>query len=157
MTDASEHIKGLAEVLQEIYDLKRPAGLRFCSIHTTLSMASAMNEVIRVLEAEMDLDKLVQNFIVDLNVDSESSGMAEQALDMCLKLVVPEYSAKPRSKYKELLMFLEEMGRRTSCSATRSAGSAAFPGLLQCCSVTGPTCVSSWHSTPASTTTWPVL
>ena len=101
MTDASGHIKGLAEVLQEIYDLKRPAGLRFCSGHTTLSMASAMNEVIRVLDVEMDLDKLVQNFIVDLNVDSDSSGMVEQALDMCLswqfQSIVPSPGASTRS------------------------------------------------------------
>ena len=112
MTDATEHNKGLAEVLQEMYDLDRPAGQLFCSSHTTLGMASAMNKVMRVLEAEMGLDKLVQSFMVDLDVDSKNSSVAGQALDMCLKLVAPEYSAKPWNKYKEFLMFLEERGAK---------------------------------------------
>ena len=95
-----------------MYDLDRPAGHLFCSSHTTLGMASAMNKVMRVLEAEMGLDKLVQSFMVDLDVDSKNSSVAGQALDMCLKLVAPEYSAKPWNKYKEFLMFLEERGAK---------------------------------------------
>ena len=112
MTDATEHNKGLAEVLQEMYDLDRPAGQLFCSSHTTLGMASAMDKVTKMLEEEMGLNKLVQNFMVEIDVDSKNSSVAGQALDMCLKLVAPEYNAKPWNKYKEFLMFLEEIGAK---------------------------------------------
>lgn len=69
-----------------------------------------MNKVMRVLEAEMGLDKLVQSFMVDLDVDSKNSSVAGQALDMCLKLVAPKYNAKLWNKYKEFMAFLEERG-----------------------------------------------
>ena len=44
----------------------------------------------RLVEAEMDLDRLVQTFIVDLDVDSNNSSVDGQALNMCLKLIAPE-------------------------------------------------------------------
>ena len=95
-------------MLQEAYDLDKPAGQLFCGTHTTLGMSSAMNKVLRLLEAEMDLDKMIQSFMVDLDVDSKNSSIAGQALDMCLKLVAPEYNSKPWNKYKDFLLFLEE-------------------------------------------------
>ena len=36
MTDATEHNKGFAELLAEIYSLEKPAGQLFRSSHTTL-------------------------------------------------------------------------------------------------------------------------
>ena len=62
---------------------------------------------------------------------------------MSLRLVAPEYSAKPWNIYKEFQMFAEERGPRTSCSATRTSGSAVFPGPPQYCSTAGPICASS--------------
>ena len=108
MTDSTEHNKGFAAILQEIYDLDKPAGQLFCGTHTTLGFAAAMNKVLRFLESEMNLDKLVQSFMVDLDIDSKNSSVAGHSLDMCLKLVAPEYNAKPWNKNKEFLVFLRE-------------------------------------------------
>lgn len=110
MTDATEHNKRLAELLQEAYDLDQPAGQLFCGTHTTLGFAAAMNKFLRLLEAEMKMDMLVQGFMVDLDVDSKNSSVAGQSIDMCLRLVAPEYNAKPWNKNKEFLLFLEERG-----------------------------------------------
>ena len=108
MTDTTEHNKGFAELLAEMYSLDKPAGQLFCSTHTTLGFARAFNKVMRILEADMELEKQVQMFMVDLDVDSKNSSVAGQALDMCLKLVAPEYSEKMWNRHKEFLMFLEE-------------------------------------------------
>ena len=56
----------------------------------------------------MELEKQIQTFMVDLDVDSKNSSVAGQALDMCLKLVAPEYSEIPWNRYKEFMLFLEE-------------------------------------------------
>jgi hypothetical protein len=108
MTDITEHNKGFAEVLAELYSLEQPAGQLFCSTHTTLGMSRGFNKVVRTVEADMELEKLVQTFMVDLDVDTKSSSVAGQALDMCLKLVAPEYSEKMWNRYKEFIVFLEE-------------------------------------------------
>lgn len=108
MTDITEHNKGFSEVLAEIYSLDKPAGQLFCSSHTTLGLARAFNKVVKTVEAEMELEKVVHTFMVDLEVDSKSSSVAGQALDMCLKLVAPEYSEKMWNRYKEFVVFLKE-------------------------------------------------
>ena len=59
MTDGTEHNKGFALILAEMYSLDKPAGQLFCSSHTTLGMAQALNKVMRYLEADMELEKLV--------------------------------------------------------------------------------------------------
>ena len=107
MTDATEHNKGFAKLLAEMYSLEKPAGQLFCSSHTTLGLARAFNKVMRLVEGDMELEKQVQTFMVDLDVDSKNSSVAGQALDMCLKLVAPEYSEKPWNKYKEFMLLLE--------------------------------------------------
>ena len=85
--------------------------------------------------------------MVDLDVDSEDDTVAGQALNMCLKLIAPEYSARPKNKYKEFLMFLVERGPGTSCLATRTSDSAAFPGPPQYCSSAGHICANSCTQT----------
>ena len=108
MTDSTEHNKGFAQILAEMYSLEKPAGQLFCSSHTTLGLARAFNKVMRLVEGDMELEKQVQTFMVDLDVDSKNSSVAGQALDMCLKLVAPEYSEKMWNKYSEFMLFLEE-------------------------------------------------
>ena len=110
MTDATEHNKGLAEVLAEVYDLDKKAGQLFCSSHTTLGLASAINKFLRLLESEMKMDELVKGFMVDLDVDSKNGSVAGHSIDMCLRLVAPEFNAKPWNKNKQFLQFLEERG-----------------------------------------------
>lgn len=88
MTDITQHNKGLSEVIAEIYSLEKPAGQLLCSSHTTLGLARPFNKVVMKVKAEMELEKLVQTFIVDLEVGSKSSSVAGQALD------VPEYIEK---------------------------------------------------------------
>ena len=51
-------------VLAEVYDLDKKAGQLFCSSHTTLGMLAVMNKILRLLEAEMKMDELVQGFMV---------------------------------------------------------------------------------------------
>ena len=121
MTDITEHNKGFAQVMAEIYNLEKPAGQLFCSSHTTLGMSRGFNKVVRTVEADMELEKLVQTFMVDLDVDSKSSSVAGQALDMCLKLVAPEYSEKMWNRYKEFTVFLEERGIKSVLFAYKDA------------------------------------
>ncbi|QQP53027.1 Hypothetical protein FKW44_005350 [Caligus rogercresseyi] len=91
-----------------MYNLETPAGQIFCGTHTTLGFSSAMNKVMRLVEADMKMEQVLQSFMVDLDVDSKNASVAGQALDMCLKLVAPEYSHKPWNRYREFLLFLEQ-------------------------------------------------
>ncbi|KAI9548371.1 hypothetical protein NQZ68_010593 [Dissostichus eleginoides] len=108
MTDSTEHNKGFSKLLAEMYNLETPAGQIFCGTHTTLGFSSAMNKVMRLVEADMKMEQLLQSFMVDLDVDSKNASVAGQALDMCLKLVAPEYAHKPWNGYREFLLFLEQ-------------------------------------------------
>ena len=110
ITDSTEHNKGFAQILAEMYDLESPAGQIFCGTHTTLGLSSGMNKVMRLVESQMKLETVIQSFMVDLDVDTKNASVAGQALDMCLKLVAPELSHKPWNKYKEFQQFLEKNG-----------------------------------------------
>ena len=57
ITDSTEYNKGFAEHLAEMYNLEKPAGQLFCGTRTALGFSSAMNKVVRILEAEMKMDK----------------------------------------------------------------------------------------------------
>ena len=121
MTDSTEHKKGFAAFLAEIYDLEKPAGQLYCGTHTTLGFAATMNKVMRLLEAEMSMENMIQSFMVDLDVDSKNSSVAGHALDMCLKLVASEYNAKPWNRNKEFMLFLEERGIRVGLFAYKDS------------------------------------
>ena len=108
MTDSTEHNKGFSKLLAEMYDLEEPAGQLFCGTHTTLGFSSAMNKVMRLLEADMKMEQILKGFMVDMDVDSENASIAGQAIDICLKLVAPEFSHKPWNRYKQFIDFLEE-------------------------------------------------
>ena len=73
-------------------------------------MSAAINKFLRLLEGEMKMDELVQGFMVDLDVDSKNGSVAGHSIDMCLRLVAPEYNAKPWNKNKQFMQFLEERG-----------------------------------------------
>ena len=93
-----------------MYNLEKPAGQLFCGTHTTLGFSSAINKVVRMLEAKMKMDQVLKGFMIDLHVEinTKNSSLAGQALDMCLKLVVPEYSHKPWNRHKYFIHFLEQ-------------------------------------------------
>ena len=44
--------------------MDKKAGQLFCSSHTNLGMSAAMNKFLRLLEAKMKMDELVQGFMV---------------------------------------------------------------------------------------------
>lgn len=110
MTDSVDHNKGFAVLLQEMYNLDKPAGQIFCGSHTTLGFASAMNKVMRLLETDMKMEQVLKGFMVDLDVDTKNSSIAGQALDVSLKLVAPEFAHKPWNRNKEFLLFLADRG-----------------------------------------------
>ncbi|KAJ8395919.1 hypothetical protein AAFF_G00026270 [Aldrovandia affinis] len=91
-----------------MYNLETPAGQLFCGTHTTLGFSCAMNTVMRLVEADMKIEQVLNGFMVDLEVDSKNVSVAGQALDMCLKLVAPEFAHKPWNHYKQFLLFLEQ-------------------------------------------------
>ena len=103
MSDSVSHNKGFSEVLQELYDLEKPAGQIFCGSHTTLGFSAAMNKKMRHLEAEMKMEEVMQTFMVDLEVDTKNASLAGQAIDICLKL-----SHKPWNRHDQFLLFLKE-------------------------------------------------
>ncbi|QQP51201.1 Hypothetical protein FKW44_012475, partial [Caligus rogercresseyi] len=131
MTDSTEHNKGFSKLLAEMYNLETPAGQIFCGTHTTLGFSSAMNKVMRLVEADMKMEQVLQSFMVDLDVDSKNASVAGQALDMCLKLVAPDYSHKPWNRYREFLLFLEQGRYPVCCFPTKTAGLDVSPGQQQ--------------------------
>ena len=108
MTDSAANNEGSADLLAEMYNLKTPAGQLFCGTHTTLGFSSAMNKVVRMLEVEMKMEQVMKGFMVELEKDSKNGSLGGHALDMCLKLVAPEYSHKPWKRHKEFLHFLQQ-------------------------------------------------
>ena len=108
MTDSTEHNKGFAKILAEMYDLEKPAGQIFCGSHTTLGFSYGMNKVMQQVEAEMKMEQVLKGFMVDMECHSKNTSVAGQALDMCLKLVAPEYAHKPWNRYNEFLVFLKQ-------------------------------------------------
>ena len=61
MTDSVEHNKGIAKVLQELYNLDKSAEQLFCGSHshTTLGFESALNKVALSIERDMKLGNML--------------------------------------------------------------------------------------------------
>ena len=94
MTDSTQHNKGFADLLAELYDLESPAGQLFCGSHTTLGFSSGMNKVVAAVERDMKVEQVISKFMVGIDLDSKNGSLAGQSLDMILKLFAPEYSHK---------------------------------------------------------------
>ena len=67
----------------------------FCGVHTCLGFSGDMDKTVARIEADMKLEHVVKNFMVDIDMDSKQGSFAGRALDMCLRLIAPEYSHKP--------------------------------------------------------------
>ena len=110
LTDSTEHNKGVNIILQELYQLDKPAGQIFCGTHTTLGLSNAMNTTVLRIELKMGLDKLLSKFMCSMELDSKNCSLAGQALDMMLKLVAPEYRHKAWNYYGLFTQYLEQRG-----------------------------------------------
>ena len=110
MTDSTEHNKGFAEIMKDMYNLDTAAGQLFCGTHTTLGFSSAMNKQLALVERDMTLEVIFQNFMVDLDFDSKHGSVAGQALDCILQLVAPEFQHKPWNYNKQFAMYLDTNG-----------------------------------------------
>ena len=108
MTDSVGHNKGINLELQSLYDLDKPAGQLFCGSHTTLGFSSVLNKKISQIETDMKVDQVISKFMVSMDLDSKNGSLAGQALDMCLKLVAPEYGHKSWNYNKEFINFLDQ-------------------------------------------------
>ena len=58
-------------------------------------MSGALNKIIAVIESDMKMEQVIKNFMVDIDLESKNGSFAGQSLNMCLRLVAPEYSHKP--------------------------------------------------------------
>ena len=94
MTDSTEHNKGFAVILQQMFDLDSPKGQLFCGTHTTLGFSRAMNNVLAAVERDMTLEAIFNNFMIDLDFDSKHGSVGGQACDVILRLVAPEFLHK---------------------------------------------------------------
>ena len=110
MTDSTEHNKGFAGILAELYNLDSPAGQLFGGAHTTLGFSSAINKMVAIVESDMKLETITSHFMVEIDFDSKNGSFAGQALDMMLRLVAPEFMHKPWNYYKQFDQFLSDMG-----------------------------------------------
>ena len=110
ITDSTDHIKGFAKILADLYNLDTPAGQLFCGTHTTLGFSPSMCKRVSAVEASMKLDKIMAHFMVHIEAESKHNCFAAQALDMMLKLVAPEYSSKTWNYNKAFLDFLVKNG-----------------------------------------------
>ena len=108
MTDSVSHNKGIAKELATMYDLDTVAGQIFCGSHTTLGFSNGLNKKVSVIESDMKVDQILKNFMVGMDLDSKNGSLAGQALDMCLKLVAPEYSHKMWNYYQQFTNFLQQ-------------------------------------------------
>ena len=98
LTDSVEHNKGVNEVLAQLYDLDSAPGQIFCGTHTVLGFSDKMDKMVSTIETKMNLETVLAKFMVAIDLDSKHHSLASQALDMCLKLVAPEYVQKPWKK-----------------------------------------------------------
>ena len=71
LTDSTEHNKGVNVIVQELYELDKPAGQIFCGTHTTLGFSNAMNSMVLRVELKMGLDKVLSNFMCSMELDTE--------------------------------------------------------------------------------------
>ena len=70
LTDTTEHNKEVNVILQELYQLDKPAGQIFCGTHTALGFSNTMNSVVMKVELKMGLDKLLSKFMCSMELDS---------------------------------------------------------------------------------------
>ena len=110
LTDSVEHNKGVNEILADLYDLDTPPGQIFCGTHTVLGFSDKMDKMVSAIETDMKLETVLAKFMVAIDLDSKHHSLASQALDMCLKLVAPEYVHKPWNYYKQFCCYLENKG-----------------------------------------------
>jgi hypothetical protein len=108
LTDSTEHNKGVNVILQELYDLDKPAGQIFCGVHTTLGFSSTMNKTVLRIELKMGLDKLLSKFMCSMELDTKNGSLAGQALDMMLRLVAPEFKHKSWNYFGQYTHYLEQ-------------------------------------------------
>ena len=108
MTDSVSHNKGINKELAELYDLDKPAGQLFCGSNTTLRFSGDMDKQVARIEADMKLEHVIKNLMVNLEMDTKNGSFAAQSLDMCLCLVSPEYSHKPWNFNKLYVNHLEQ-------------------------------------------------
>ena len=119
MTDSTEHNKGFAEIMKDMNNLDTAAGQLFCGTHTTLGFPSAMNKQLALVERDMTLEVIFQNFMVDLDFDSKHGSVAGQALGCILWLVAPEFQQNPGITTNSLQCILILMVLRMSCLPIR--------------------------------------
>ena len=76
--------------MKDLYSLDKPAGHLFYGTHTTFGFSSALNEKMKLLEGDMRVDHFFAGFMVglDMDISSNNSSVADQYLDMCLKIVL---------------------------------------------------------------------
>ena len=94
MTDSTQHNKGFAKVLADMFNLDTVKGQLFCGTHTTLGFSGAMNKILAVVARDMTLEAILDNFMVDLDFESKHWSVAGQACDVILRLVAPEFHHK---------------------------------------------------------------
>ena len=68
LTDSVDHNKQVNTVVQELFDLEKPAGQIFCGTHTTLGFSNAMNKVVMTIELRMKLDTLLSTFMCSMKL-----------------------------------------------------------------------------------------
>ncbi|QQP38065.1 Hypothetical protein FKW44_018543 [Caligus rogercresseyi] len=75
-----------------MYNLETPAGQIFCGNHTTLGFSSAMNKVMRLVEADMKMEQGATEFHGGPGCRQQECQCAGQPLDMCLNSVKKTYT-----------------------------------------------------------------
>ena len=110
LRDSTEHNKGVNVLIQELYELDKPAGQIFCGTHTTLGFSNSMNSTVLKVELKMGLDKVLSKFMCSMELDTKNGSLAGQALDMMLRLVAPEFKHKSWNYFGHFTHYLEQRG-----------------------------------------------
>ena len=67
-----------------------------------------MNKILAVVERDMTLEAILDNFMVDLGFESKHRSVAGQACDVILRLVAPEFHHKTWNYYKDFRNYLKD-------------------------------------------------
>ena len=102
----------MSYMIYDMDDMDEKPGQIFCGTQTVLGFSEKMDKMVTTIEPKMKLETVIAKCMVAIAIDLDSKHHrpSSQALDMCLKLVAPEFVQKPWNYYKQYRCYLESKG-----------------------------------------------
>ena len=134
MTDSTEHNKGFAEIMKDMYNLDTAVGQLFCGTHTTIGFSSAMKKQLALVDRNMTLEVIFRNFMVDLDFDSKHGSLLGKLWIVFYSWLLLNFNTNPGITTNSLQCILILMVLRMSCLHIRISDlDACQEQLPSCC------------------------